>query len=100
MARVSRRSVLVLGLALLSPGCASKSSAERAGIDQEIARNILWRFHKDPTRFNDVRVACEDRVVTLEGRVSDARSASDALQIALSEARGGRVESRLEVRPR
>lgn len=86
---------------LMIPGCAAKTSAERAGIDQEIARNILWQYHEDPaTRFRDVRVTCEDRVVTLEGRVPDPKSASDALQIALGQARGGSVVSKLEIRAR
>lgn len=99
MVKVARRSVVLLGLLLLAPGCATKTSAERAGIDQEIARNILWRFHKD-IRFADVRVTCEDKLITLEGRVPDAKSATDAIQIALAEARGGKVDSRLVVRPR
>jgi hypothetical protein len=99
VAKVGRRTVLLLALALLGPGCKAKSTAERAGIDQEIARNILWRFHKE-TRFADVRVVCEERVVTLEGRVPDAKTAADAIQISLAEVRGGKVDSRLEVRPR
>jgi hypothetical protein len=95
-----RAALLVLLLTAL-PGCAAKSASERAGIDQEIARNILWRFHQDPGgRFRDVRVTCEDREITLEGRVSDAKTASDAIQIALLESRGGKVDSRLEVRLR
>jgi osmotically-inducible protein OsmY len=90
---------VLLGLLLLGPGCSPTSRGERVGIDQEIARNILWRFHGDP-RFGAIRVVCEGRVVTLEGRVDDSKAASDALQIARSESRGGKVESHLEIRPR
>jgi len=86
---------------LLIPGCGSKSPSQRAGTDQEIARNILWRFHQDPgKRFQDVRVTCEDLQITLEGRVADAKAAGDAVQIALNESRGSKVDSRLEVRLR
>ena len=99
MPEVGRRTFVLLGLMLCSPACTPKTPAERAGIDQEIARNILWRFHKD-ARFGNIRVICEERTITLEGRVDDATTAADALQIARSEARGGTVESRLEVRPR
>ena len=99
MPEVGRRTFVLLGLMLCGPACTSKTPAERAGIDQEIARNILWRFHKD-ARFSNIRVISEDRTITLEGRVDDAKTAADALQIARSEARGGAVESRLEVRPR
>jgi osmotically-inducible protein OsmY len=95
-----REAAVILAI-LMIPGCAAKTSAERAGIDQEIARNILWLYHEDPAaRFREVRVTCEDRVVTLEGRVTDPKSASDALQIALGQARGGSVVSKLDIRAR
>ena len=99
MAKVARRTIVLLGLLLCGPACAPKTSAERAGIDQEIARNILWRFHGD-SRFSNVRVICEERVITLEGRVNDPQTAADAVRIATSEARGGKVESRLDTRLR
>jgi len=86
-------------LILLGPSCGPKTPAQEAGIDQEITRNILWRYHND-IRFADVRVQCEDREITIEGRVQDAKSAADALQIAMSNARGGKVISKLVVRPR
>ena len=101
MARKTLRGIALLAATLCISACAAKSTAERAGIDQEIARNILWRYREDrATRFQDVRVTCENREVTLEGRVTDAKAAADAIQIALSEARGGRVDSQLEVRAR
>jgi len=101
VARLILRGVLLLALGLSLSACAAKTPSERAGMDQEITRNILWRYREDRAgRFRDVRVTCEDRDVVLEGRVSDAVAATDAIQIALSEAAGGRVDSRLEVRPR
>lgn len=101
MVRIGRRSALLVLLVAGLAGCSSKSASQRAGIDQEIARNILWRFHQDPSnRFRDVQITCEERVITLEGRVSDPKAAADAIQIALGESRGGRVDSRLEIRPR
>jgi osmotically-inducible protein OsmY len=95
------RGLALLAAALCLSSCAAKSPAARAGVDQEIARNILWRYREDPAgRFRDVRVTCEEREITLEGRVADAKAAADAIQIAMSESRGGKVESRLDVRPR
>jgi osmotically-inducible protein OsmY len=95
------RTALVILAMLGIGGCASRTSSEEAGIDQEITRNIMWRYREDSAkRFADVRVSCEGREILIEGRVSDSRAASDALQIALSNARGGRVISRLDVRPR
>ena len=90
---------LLLLLIFLGPSCGPKTPAQEAGIDQEITRNILWRYHND-IRFADVRVQCEDREVVIEGRVQDARSAADALQIAMANARGGKVVSKLVVRAR
>jgi len=90
---------LLLLLVLVGPACGPKTPAQEAGIDQEITRNILWRYHND-IRFADVRVQCEDREVLIEGRVQDAKSAADALQIAMANARGGKVVSKLVVRPR
>lgn len=101
MAEIGRRTLLLAGLALLAPGCASKTSAERAGTDQEIARDILWRYKQDNVgRFREVRVLCEDKVVTLEGRVANAKDAADAIQIAMSMCRGGKVDNHLEIRAR
>ncbi len=101
MVKYALRGIALLTAALCLSACAAKTPSERAGIDQEIARNILWRYREDrAARFRDVRVTCEDREIVLEGRVTDAKAATDAMQIALSESRGGKVDSRLEVRPR
>lgn len=101
MAETRLRGAALLLAILMIPGCAAKTTSELAGIDQEITRNILWRYHQDPgNRFKEIRVSCEGRSIALDGRVADSKAASEALQIALSEARGGTVNSRLEVRPR
>ena len=92
---------LLLAIALLGPACGSTTLSEQAGIDQEITRNIMWRFREDPARrFVDVRVSCEGREIVIEGRVADDSAARAALNIALSHARGGRVISKLDIRPR
>jgi hypothetical protein len=98
--RLLRPLLFAVTLAAL-PGCAAQTPSQRAGVDQEIARDILWRFHQDPgSRFRDVQVTCEARVITLEGRVADPKTAGDAIQIAQNESRGGKVDSRLEIRLR
>jgi len=95
------KAAVLLLLVVAGPGCAAKTPAEKAELDQEITRNIMWRYREDPAkRFVDVRVTCEHREILIEGRVSDAKSASDALQIALSHARGGKVVSKLDIRRR
>ena len=92
---------LLLALAILGPSCGPKTSSEVAGVDQEITRNIMWRYREDAAkRFVDVRVSCEGREILIEGRVSDESAARAALNIALSHARGGRVVSKLDVRMR
>ena len=92
---------LLLVLAFLGPACGSKTSSEQAGVDQEITRNILWRYRQDPARrFVDVRVSCEGREILIEGRVSDESAARAALNIALAHSSGGRVVSKLVVRSR
>ena len=98
---MARRGLWLLLLAVVGPACGPTVPAEQAGIDQEITRNIMWKLREDNRkRFQDVRVSCEGREILIEGRVSDTRAAQDAVQIALSNARGGRVVSRLDVRLR
>ena len=98
---MARSWALLLAIALLGPACGTPTPSERAGLDQEITRNIMWRYREDPAkRFVDVRVSCEGREIVLEGRVSDDAAARAALNIALSNARGGRVVSKLDVRAR
>jgi hypothetical protein len=98
---VARHLVWLLLIAILAPACRSTTSAEEAGIDQEITRNIMWTYRQDAKqRFKDVRVTCECREILIEGRVSDAKAAQDALQIAMANARGGKVVSKIDVRLR
>ena len=98
---MARSWIAILTLALLGPACGPKTASEQAGADQEITRNIMWRLREDAAkRFVDVRVSCEGREIILEGRVSDDSAARAALGIALSNARGGRVVSKLDVRQR
>ena len=100
MAR-GRSRALLLALAILGPACGPRTASEHAGVDQEITRNIMWRYREDPAkRFIDVRVSCEGREILIEGRVSDDSAARAALNIALSNARGGKVTSKLDIRPR
>ena len=98
---MDRRTACLILLAILGPACGSTTSAEKAGVDQEITRNIMWRLREDTgKRFQDVRVSCEGREILIEGRVSDSRAAQDAMQIAMANARGGKVTSRIDVRLR
>ena len=98
---MGRGGVWLLALAILGPSCGSRTTAEEAGIDQEITRNIMWSLRQDAKqRFKDVRVTCEGREILIEGRVSDPRAAQDAVQIAMANARGGKVISKLDVRLR
>lgn len=98
---MARKAALILLAAIAGLGCAAKTTSEQAGVDQEITRNIMWRLREDPARrFVDVFVSCEGREVLIEGRVSDDNAARAALNIALSHARGGRVVSKLDIRPR
>jgi osmotically-inducible protein OsmY len=95
------RPAALLAALLLVPACAPLADHERAGLDQEICRDILWAYQQDPTsRFREVRVTCVDQAVLLEGRVDTLASAKDAFQIARSKARGAAVTSRLNVQPK
>jgi osmotically-inducible protein OsmY len=72
---------------------------EKAGRDQDITRDIRWELRKD-RRFDTVSVACVEGVVTLEGRVDTKQAESDAVQVAISQARGSHVVTKIEIRPR
>jgi osmotically-inducible protein OsmY len=95
-----RRLALLAALALV-PACAPLTEDQRAGLDQEICRDILWAYQQDPAaRFADVRVSCVDHAVLLEGRVDSLPAARDATQIARDKARGAPVTSKLNVQPK
>jgi hypothetical protein len=92
-----RKIAALLGLALLLPACAPKTEFQKAGTDQEIARDILWEMRNDP-RLREVRVTCVHETVTLEGRVSDAAARQAAEDLARG--RASAVVNKLEVKPR
>ena len=72
---------------------------QKAGRDQDIARDINWELRRD-SRFESVRAFCVEGVVTLEGRVDTKDAESDAVQVAIGQARGSHVISKVEIRPR
>ena len=79
--------------------CGPRTPVQKAGEDQEIARDISWELRKDP-RLEDVSVSCVDGVVTLSGRVDGQADSEKALDLAESWGRGAQVVNRLEIRPR
>jgi osmotically-inducible protein OsmY len=90
-----------MALAILLPGCAPRTTVQKAARDQEVTTSLLWQYRQDPAgRFHDVTVTTVDGGITLEGRVNDAKAAQDALQIALAHSQNGPVVSKLHVRPR
>lgn len=92
------RAWLLLG-GLLLVGCpAFRSSHDPVARDQEIIRDVLWRYHGDE-RFEDIRVTCQGGVVTLVGRVPSAAAGDEAEALArVRDVR--RVVNRLEIRPK
>ena len=96
--RISGAALLLL-LVLLQPGCGPRSEVQKAGLDQDIARDVSWELRKDP-RFSDVNVFCSEGTVTLQGRVDSRAIEADAVKAAESRSRSARVASKLEIRPR
>ena len=72
---------------------------QKAGSDQDIARDVSWELRKD-SRFADVTVFCTEGVVTLQGRVENRIAEAEAVRVAESRSRMAKVVSRLEIRPR
>jgi len=95
---VARIALAVLPAVLLG-SCTPATVVGRKGSDQEIVRDVLLRFRKDP-RLERVDVTCVDRVLTLEGRVDDRLAAEDALRIAREVAPAAQVLSRIVILPR
>lgn len=94
------RSPGILLLPLLLAACpATIRSGDPVARDQEICRDILWRFHHDP-RFEEVGVTCLDGVVTLKGRVSSREARSEAEQACFDTRSVRAVVNRVEVRPK
>ena len=90
-------SLCLCGFLLL--GCAPRTDVQKAGTDQDIARDISWELRKD-ARFEALNVFCGEGTVTLTGRVPSKEAEADALRIAGSRSRGLRVVSTIEIRPR
>jgi osmotically-inducible protein OsmY len=94
------RGVAIAALvALLLPGCAAKTQVQKAGADQDIARDVSWELRKNP-RLADVNALCSDGVVTLLGRVDSKAVEADAVKSAESSSHGSKVVSKLDIRPR
>ena len=84
--KASRGFLLFLFLSLsLFSACSPSTPATRTADDQDLTRDLLWEFRKDP-RFADVRVTCYDRTVTLAGTVSDRAAQDEALRLATQKA--------------
>ncbi|HXX94309.1 MAG TPA: hypothetical protein VEN81_11805 [Planctomycetota bacterium] len=97
----SARAVWLVGLAglLLAAGCSGGSQAQKAALDQDVARDVNWELRKD-ARFAEVHASCAGGIVALRGRVDSRGVEADALKIAQTSAHGARVLSELEIRPR
>jgi len=89
---------LFLSLFLIS-ACAPSTPATRTADDQDVTRDLLWEFRKDP-RLADVRVTCYDRTITLEGTVPDRASQDEALRLASQRASGAKIINSLVLRRR
>ena len=86
-------------LVLVLAGCQPSTPGRREADDRDVERDILWELRKD-RRFADVRVACHQRVITLEGTVPDRSAQDEALLVANRAAIGVRIINKLIVRPR
>lgn len=93
---ISGGSTLALAVALLA-GCPARTTIQKAGTDQEITTQIMWKFREDP-RLEDVIVTCLNGVVTLKGRVDDKAAAQEAVRIASSISGGAQIMLQIQVR--
>ena len=84
---------------LLLSCCAPTTQVQKAGTDQDIARDVSWELRKDP-RFQDINALCSGGVVTLQGRVDTKAVEADALKTARASSHGANVISSLQIRPR
>ena len=93
-----KRAAGLLTLALVA--CpAHLRSGDPVARDQEIARDILWAFHKNP-RLEDVHVLCTDGAVTLKGQVPAPEDRDEAYRIAWDIRSVDHVTNLIEVRPK
>lgn len=93
-----RHRFLALSL-LLFLGCGPSTPAGREADDRDVERDILWELRKD-RRFADVRVACYDRKITLEGTVPDRAALDEVLKAVADRAYGAKITNSLVVRLR
>ncbi len=85
---------------LLIAGCKSfVSSQDPLARDQEIRRDILWRFQKDE-RLTEVTVACDGGHITLGGRVTVPDATIAAVSIAETVRDVRSVANKIDVRPK
>lgn len=88
-------------LLLILFACRPTRPSDAAAADVEIERAVLWEFRNE-RRFDDVRVSCRDRRVTLRGRVATRADAEEARararRAARHEDRDAEVRSELDVR--
>lgn len=84
---------------LLVAACRPSTPGRREADDRDVERDILWELRKD-RRFADVRVACYESVVTLEGQVPDRSAQDEALLVVNRVSIGARIINKLIVRPR
>ena len=80
--------LLSLSLGLFLGACGPSTPGARTADDQDVTRDLLWEFRKDP-RFTDVRVTCYDRTITLAGTVSDRAAQDEALRLVSQRAPAG-----------
>ena len=103
--RITNHESRIIGVALLilvaiaHPGCGPRTEIQKAGLDQDIARDVNWELRKE-SRFADINAFCAEGVVTLQGRVDSKAAEEDALRVAQARSRAARVVSKLEIRPR
>ena len=72
--------IVPLLLALAACGAQARS-ADPVARDQEIARDILWRYHPD-ARLAEIKVECREGEVVLKGVVTTPEAKADAERIA------------------
>lgn len=96
-----RKIVLPFSVLLFLLGCSSLDPSERAALDMEIERAVLWDFRTE-SRFDRVEVTCRDGVVLLEGTVPDAKDVAETVKRARKSANewdsGTEVVSELKVK--
>jgi len=94
----SGRVLAPLLLALAACGAQARS-ADPVVRDQEIKRDIRWKYHSD-ARLIDVTVDCSEGAVVLKGRVVTPEAKADAERIALDVRSVRSVKNSIDVKPK